>query len=372
MTVSCGKSPSRQACRKGASSVCDVLMVGPFPPPVHGFAQATQDIAEFFETGGLGVLRIDLSPIREKRGILFRTRVRLSQLAQLRSAVRRGCRVYVGLSGGIRQAVDLAFIAIARLGKARLYVHHHSFAYLDRPTMLARICFLVSGRFTTHIVLCDGMKAIMTKQYKVVHNVEVISNAHLKSVCLPFIQRTAVRRIGYFSALTEEKGILEFLNVATTLAGRHCELHFSIAGPCDDANIREAVGSACLACAGLEYIGPVYGGEKRAFLESLDVLLFPTTYHNEADPLVIWEAMSSGIPIIAWERGCIGEMLEWGEVPSASIPRDSRFVPVAVSKIESWLLVPEVYRQSSVLARSQFEKVSYLARLNLKRIFLDR
>ncbi|MGA2654312.1 MAG: hypothetical protein ABSF28_27660, partial [Terracidiphilus sp.] len=113
------KTASYQAAR-------EILVVGPFPPPVHGFAQATMDVAALLQAQGFRVKRIDLKPIRDKNSALSSLGIRISQFANLLCAVWRGSRVYVGLSGGMRQVIDLVFLAIGRLGGARLYVHHHS------------------------------------------------------------------------------------------------------------------------------------------------------------------------------------------------------------------------------------------------------
>jgi len=44
----------------------------------------------------------------------------------------------------------------------------------------------------------------------------------------------------------------------------------------------------------------------------VDVLLFPTDYANEAEPLVIHEAIRSGAHVIACERGAIPDILSNG------------------------------------------------------------
>jgi hypothetical protein len=218
------KTASYQAAR-------EILVVGPFPPPVHGFAQATMDVAALLQAQGFRVKRIDLKPIRDKNSALSSLGIRISQFANLLCAVWRGSRVYVGLSGGMRQVIDLVFLAIGRLGGARLYVHHHSFAYLNRPTRLASICIRISGRSATHIVLCSGMKTALQRLYKSARNVEVISNAGLKSVRLEFRRRTTVQQIGYLGALTAEKGILEFLSTAAELSQQHRNCVFRLPAP---------------------------------------------------------------------------------------------------------------------------------------------
>jgi len=345
----------------------EILVVGPFPPPVHGFAQATMDVAELLQAQGFRVTRIDLKPT--KKNVLEFLSIRLSQFVKLFSAVWQGSRVYVGLSGGMRQAIDLVFLAIGRLGGAALYVHHHSFAYLNQPTPLARICMRLSGRNATHIVLCGGMKTALQRQYKTARNVEVMSNAGLQSVRLEFRNRTVIQTIGFLGALTAEKGVLEFLSTAAKLAQQHRDLRFRIAGPCDDVTIREKLAASCNTYSCIEYVGPVYGKDKFAFIESLDVLLFPSSYSNEAEPLVILEAMSSGIPVIGWQRGCIGEMLHWRNSGSHAIQQEESFAALAVATIETWLSEPQRYRQNSAEVRAHFERLSTESKHAFERIF---
>jgi len=66
------------------------------------------------------------------------------------------------------------------------------------------------------------------------------------------------------------------------------------------------------AASDVEYVGPLYGEHKERFYRQLDVFLFPTNYANEAEPLVIYEAMRQGVHVIACDRGSIAEMLRDG------------------------------------------------------------
>ena len=56
---------------------------------------------------------------------------------------------------------------------------------------------------------------------------------------------------------------------------------------------------------GVEIIGPVYNEEKKQFFSDIDLLILPSI--NEAEPLVIYEAFSYGIPVVAFGVGCIQE-----------------------------------------------------------------
>src|SRR4029077_16115808 len=81
------------------------------------------------------------------------------------------------------------------------------------------------------------------------------------------------------------------------------------------------------------YLGPVYDEAKTAFYRDLDILLFPTDYANEAEPLVIHEAMRSGVHVIACDRGAISEMLTHG---AGAVCAKSSFVATAIAQITSF------------------------------------
>lgn len=49
----------------------------------------------------------------------------------------------------------------------------------------------------------------------------------------------------------------------------------------------------------------MYDENKARFFNDIDVFVFLTTYLNEAQPTVLFEAMAHGIPVISYDRGCI-------------------------------------------------------------------
>ena len=59
----------------------------------------------------------------------------------------------------------------------------------------------------------------------------------------------------------------------------------------------------------INLIGPLYGNEKKKILKNSDVFIFPTYYANEAFPIVILEAMESGLPIITTSEGGIPDLV---------------------------------------------------------------
>lgn len=81
-----------------------------------------------------------------------------------------------------------------------------------------------------------------------------------------------------------------------------------IAGPATSDHVAKYVRDQVDRFGGVAtWIGPVYGKEKIDFLSNVSVLAFPTKYVNEAQPNVLFEALSYGVPVATIARGCIDE-----------------------------------------------------------------
>lgn len=270
-------------------------------------------------------------------------------------APARGSVTYLGLSHGWGQVVDLAFVVLARLYRSNVVIHHHTFAYLDTPSVLTRIVCRAAGHNAEHIALCPAMKAKLQMRYGRELRVTVVSNA----VLLPPVAesqgviRDQLRTVGFLSNITPEKGIFDFLDVAEALAGT--KLRFTIAGPFANRAVEDKVRFRLDRLPNVHYVGPVYGAEKARYLQELDVLLFPTQYKNEAEPLTLYEAMSFAIPSIAIRRGCIEYVL--GDQAGRVVDRNESYVQTAVRQLQEWLAEPAVFRRVSESARLRYESL---------------
>ncbi|HYC53658.1 MAG TPA: glycosyltransferase family 4 protein [Candidatus Binatia bacterium] len=66
-----------------------------------------------------------------------------------------------------------------------------------------------------------------------------------------------------------------------------------------------------LGQSGIEWVGEIAQQEKQAFLGGAAALLFPIDW-PEPFGLVMIEALACGTPVIAWEHGSVGEVIENG------------------------------------------------------------
>ena len=313
-----------------------VCVVGAQPPPVQGMAMVNKYFADALKDKANYLLIVDLSPRSLSRSRLVRLR-RISRvlggLIRVLANIRNWHTMYVGLSGGAGQLYETLFIFLARCFGKKLFLHHHSFAYLDSRKTVTRITTLAAGS-ATHIVLCEKMRCLLQANYASVKKIHVLSNAAFIAAHSPIpTPKTSLNTIGYLSNISEEKGIFQFLGVMEKLSALGLQVRGLIAGPFQNLEIENAVMMRLKALDNVQYVGPKYGGEKDAFFAHIDVLLFPTRYVNEAEPLTLYEAMAAATPIIPWDRGCISHMLPNNSVV---VPRDGDFIDNAVNKLLQW------------------------------------
>lgn len=344
----------------------DCVIVGVQPPPLHGLSAMNARIARF---AGKGALVVDLAaragsalPALWAERMLKALRGTFDVASALAGARRR--TLYVAVSGGWGQAVEVAVLALGRIYRAKLIVHHHSFAYLDRPSPLPRLLVRTAGRHALHVVLCGRMRERLRAVYGRHLAVLVVSNAAFLPVAPPSPPRTMLKTVSFLGNLSRDKGVLEFLEIAERMRGS--SLEFRIAGPCAEAVLERVVRARIAALANVTWVGAVYGASKEEFLRATDVLLFPTHYRNEADPLVVYEALAHGAPVIAARRGCLASMvdLSCGRV----LDDGPSFVSEAVSQLQRWSGDNPGFAEAAAGARLRYEELQLRYRGHAKQL----
>ena len=335
----------------------NIFLVGTFPPPVHGMAAVNAAVRDRLQTTGARVRVIDTAPASLDRGMPARLgrlpRVLLGLLRLTATRRLRGAALYIGASGGVGQAYDLAFLLLARARGMRVFVHHHSFAYLHARRRLAYGLVRAAGRKAIHVTQSEAMAERLHALYGVA-DVSAVSNAVFLVGTAEAVRvqpSAALRVLGFLGNIAAEKGIFEFLDLMAALRRSGLSLEGRIAGPFQDAATEVQVRERLRDLPHVEHVGACYGAEKDAFFGSIDTLIFPTLYANEAEPLVIHEAMQHAVPVIAYGRGCIPERVtqECGCV----IPPAESFVPAAMAQIEAWVRVPGRFEAASGAAAAR-------------------
>jgi glycosyltransferase involved in cell wall biosynthesis len=271
---------------------------------------------------------------------------------------------YISASGGYGQIYDLAFITIARFKGMKLYIHHHSFSYINKFRIVTWLMTFLSGLNSTHILLSESMARKFCHKYRFFGNKIVMSNAFfINANSQPSsLNHSSLKTIGFFSNVSREKGIFVFLELASIYLKLNSNLVFKIAGPIQNDKYEKRVLEIISTLPNVEYLGPLYADKRTLFLRTIDLLIFPTLHEHEAEPLVIYECMQAAVPVLTTARGCIPEMItnESGYV----LNLDGNFVSRSIVIINNLVSNPSKYALLSKCALRQFANKNNKAEFN--------
>lgn len=293
-----------------------VIAIGQFPPPVTGFSYITACVVEVMR-GRQEVLSVNIGPDANLAGLAKHLQ-RIARTARacgmlLSHAVRHRSRTsYVACEGSLGLVYTLAVVVLARGLGYRIILHHHSFNYVDARRRLM-VLLLAFGGDLRHAFLCSDMRDRFERTYGRIVQSVIISNAAFVAPSSPE-QGTAPAGplvLGHLSNLTREKGLHLFLDLLRSEVARGRMVRGILAGPVALAEDRLLIEAACAELGpALSYLGPLYGAQKTAFYEDIDVFVFGTTYVNEAQPTVLFEALAAGCKVLSFDRGCIARQVE--------------------------------------------------------------
>ncbi|MFN3548824.1 MAG: glycosyltransferase family 4 protein [Mesorhizobium sp.] len=287
-----------------------IVAIGPLPPPTTGFAVITERMVALLSEDN-DVELVNVSPPSLTRGAKYHA-VRVSRIlaaaAKLVSSARKARIAYVGCDGDNGLIYTAFLVRLARALGYMIYLHHHNFSYIDRPRALMRAVLRAGGDRLVHIFLCETMAEAFGRAYPGPLRHTIVSNAAFvpPSTTLRAPREDGVLTIGLLSNLNRAKGLHTFLDLMRAAKEKGLPIRGILAGPLAEPADRPAL-EAALAELGdsLAWLGPVHGADKDAFFAAIDVFVFPTTYANEAQPTVIFEALAAGNLVVAYDRGCI-------------------------------------------------------------------
>jgi glycosyltransferase involved in cell wall biosynthesis len=340
------------------------VFIGALPPPVHGMSIINSLMAKAIESRSKEFYIYNIVP--SKLSTYANTKIwplvkSVNVLRHLLSyfyltVFRRPDSLFLSLAGGYGQLFEIPFLFLARMSHQQIFIHHHSFSYLNNKKKHAEILIKISGTNVKHLALCDDMAIKLSQLYGIdENNILTLSNAAFlaNNSFGQLYSRDKLTTVGFISNICFDKGIRDFLDVAEVFELSMSDVQFVVAGPFINSTVKDYVIERINKSKNVQYCGPKYGDEKKQFFEEMDVLLFPTKYVNEAEPVTIFEALSFASPVIAFQRGCIKGMLADGG--GMAVPFDEDFVSHSVACLSEWIKSPATFRMSSTEAKRRFE-----------------
>jgi glycosyltransferase involved in cell wall biosynthesis len=330
-----------------------VIAIVVLPPPTHGQALVNQAVVSALSSAHVPVKVINTSPGSLRRGLGYHAR-RISSYVKAIPAilVAKGGYMYTVVEPGPGIWYNFIVILLARIMGLRIVLHHHSALYTKAFEHRFDWLFRLAGRRAIHVVLDKFMARDIRARYSAIRRVDVVHNA--SHVAVPAMLEHSDRRLtcGFMSNLSREKGLDVFLDCLRAASGMGLNLQAILAGPPASPEIENTISDARHEFGDMLHVfGAVAGSSKEEFFRSIDVFLFPTFYKIEAQPLVILEAMSYGVPVVTSQQGYCDELV--GEAGASASIAD--FERVATSFLTRCYKNPEYLSKMRVEARKRFE-----------------
>ena len=289
-----------------------MAFIGPLPPPVHGASLVTARLLERVREHAPDVRVVDVGGSGTgARFAVSRVWAHLRALAVV-VGLPAGAIVYVSLSGGLGLWYQVPLFVAARVRGLRVVAHHHSYAYLTARAAPMVLVTRLLGPRDRHLFLSGIMRTAFLRRYSSRADHQVVSNAHVVPVPAVSMPRPASGSpvLVHVSNLSVSKGSVAAVGACEALRRRDPRVGLTLVGPCGDEETAAAIAAAGDA---VRWLGPLPTEGVYEALDGADVFLFPSSYVNEAEPLVVLEALSRGVPVIATRRGALPELLpaEW-------------------------------------------------------------
>ena len=172
-------------------------------------------------------------------------------------------------------------------------------------------------------------------------------------------------RLLYMSNITPSKGLADLIE-ALAIARRSADVELDICGAflgdvdhsgsqsgdqfaailekrIDELQVRDAV----------IFHGTVSGAEKTEVFGNAHVLVLPTYYKWEGQPISIIEAQAWALPVVTTDHRAIGDSVIFGETAERCEPRNPTSIAQAIDKI---VASPEIYARYAAAAYRNYRE----------------
>lgn len=311
-----------------------ILCISNIPPPYQGSAIANAILL----TNAMVNNKFNLKIIRLKKPILqlggkllfsslfadFMTTIKLvGNIISFRPDL-----IYFGLSqnrlGFMR---NMVWIWLATLGGSKVLCHLHGSNF--REIFETKLGLLFKKIFRLSLALLKGV-IVLDDSFKTLFSgliredkIFVLQNGVRPNFsesdlidAMKQREKHAKLNITYLSNFVPGKGFDTFLEAVLSLKirGHEHDFRFYLAGAAPNLQISGQIEEFCRSHdLGdiVDILGKVNDREKWPLLLNSDIFVFPTQL-SEGQPIVILEALASGLPVISTARGCIPAMVHEG------------------------------------------------------------
>lgn len=303
-----------------------LIFVGPLPPPILGESIALQSLYEaekLHEIYDVKKMNLSRKDFEDPGGLafdkLFFDSVKLVYTAFL-SLFNKSAILYISISqtkmGLIRDCLFIRFCKISNRNRVVTHLHGNNLGGTIDATSGRLRKFIENTLKKVDVGIVLGGK--LAPNYKnLVKRVEVVSNGipenFIRKSEIDFNRKKGRVLILYLSNLMGEKGYVELIHGVVGLIREGLDLELNLVGAIQSENefqeVKRFIDKYGMADR-IIYHGTKRGEEKKRFFLEADMMVLPTKYKVEGQPMSIIEGMAAGLPIISSDRGIIAELIE--------------------------------------------------------------
>lgn len=326
---------------------------------LNGAKIVTQWFLKETENHGIPTFVFNTLPKRKSVYRIKRVLLSLKAISFLIGKKLRGERnLYLPLAGGSYLIFQFLYVVIAEALGYQIYIHHHSYSYINKKSVISRKMFSRTSPKITQIFLTQKMKSDFGNMYGNITASRVLTNALVvKKLNWPsemIIRNDSERKLKlvHYGRLSSVKGSDLVLELYSKLLRMNINVSCLVAGPVQEKEINlkifELKTDFPQSFSHIEYYSHV---ELPQILLDCDFFLFPSKYENEAAPLVLYEAQLNGLVCYTSKAGSMESIV---------------VTPGITTPIENWL--DFTFNEIGKRARSISEESSAGALFNKKQI----
>ncbi|NLP11985.1 glycosyltransferase family 4 protein [bacterium] len=348
-----------------------ILMVGPRPPQIGGIEFVVGDLLQSKLVEWCDVYHLDISKPKSRSAHQFKSvagyarsfsrPLRMSFYSFGYSVIHFFRLVYRLATGG-DQVVNLhssAYLSywekclyadMAKLFGKKVVVHIHGSAFdsfVEQSGCLARRLLLWHLRRFDRVIVLSAYWLEFFQRYLPAERIGLVENGiRTADYSNRVSENTTFPSIVFVGEVCRRKGIYDLLPALAELVKTIPDIRLSVVGP---GEIDEAAGLAQRLGIGeqVEFVGPQYGLDKLRYLQQAWCFCLPS--YAEVFPVVILEAMASGLPVVSTFTGGVPDAVQNGHNGLLVPAGDQRALAAALSRV----LLDRSLRQSMGEANRQ-------------------
>lgn len=314
-----------------------VLLITHIEPVIHGQALMAKQLVELSkEWDDIELLTLN-TVYADDRGKLSgfsfgKTKRLFSYMFQARKMVKKQKIDQVLMTPAffrtpfVKDGIFVLFLSWFTKAKLTAWVHMdpNRLDYEKRGWFFRKFARKVAGKFDCWVACAPALLKLWPKWLSENHTTASVPNGIPIPKEIPQEGETSTSmksdsvRVLYLSAMDEEKGWLETLEVAKQICSENENVIFDFYGGAGKQLSDEEIKTvfAELNHERIQWHGAVYDAPKHAALNAADIFLFPS--HTEQFPISVLEAMAASLPIVATNVGAVKDALPEEELIAVS------------------------------------------------------